>query len=84
MSDADVLVISQDEVRMLEDADFSEIEAKIIAVRLDTLRKAGVECKGSLVDVLKRIGDEEYYDGKKLRYSSDCVGYAGPCGVWAE
>ena len=66
---------------MLEDADFSEIEAKIIAVRLDTLRKARVECKGSPVDELKRIGDKEYYEGKKLRYSSDCVGYAGPCGM---
>lgn len=44
---------------MLEDVDFSEIEAKIIAVRLDTLRKAGVEYKGSPKYELKRIGDEE-------------------------
>ena len=42
MSDAYVLVISPDEVaKMLEDADFSEIETKIIAVRLDTLRGLG-------------------------------------------
>lgn len=66
---------------MLEDADFSEIETKIIAVRLDTLRRAGLEYKGSQDDALKRIGDKEYYDEKKLRYSSDCVGYAVPCGV---
>lgn len=84
MSDAYALVISQDEVRMLEDADFSEIEAKIIAVRLDTLRKAGVECKGSLVDVLKRIGDEEYYDEKKVRYPSDCGDPDDSCGMWVE
>lgn len=38
-----VLVISPDEMRMFEDVDFSEIETKIISVRLDTLRKAGVE-----------------------------------------
>ena len=69
---------------MLEDVDFSEIETKIIAVRIDTLRKVGVECKGSLVDVLKRIGDEEYYDEKKVYDSSDRDGYAGPCGMWAE
>lgn len=69
---------------MLEDADFSEIEAKIIAVRLDTLRNAGVECNGSPVDELKRIGDKEYYDEKKVYDSSDRDGYADPCGVWAE
>lgn len=49
---------------MLEDADFSEIETKIIAVRIDTLRKAGVEYKGSPEDELKRIGDEACYDEK--------------------
>lgn len=66
---------------MLEDVDFSEIETKIIAVRLDTLRKAGVECKGSPKDELKRIGDEEYYDEKKVRYSSDGCHYDDSCGV---
>lgn len=69
---------------MLEDVDFYEIETKIIAVRIDTLRKVGVECKESPVDVLKRIGDEEYYDEKKMYDSSDRDGYAGPCGMWAE
>lgn len=69
---------------MLEDVDFSEIETRTIAVRLDTLRKSGVECKGSPKDVLKRIGDEEYYDEKKVYDSSDRDGYAGPCGMWAE
>ena len=85
MSDAYVLVISPDEVaKMLEDADFSEIETKIIAVRLDTLRRAGLEYKGSRDDVLKRLGDKEYYDEKKVYDSSDRDGYAGPCGVWVE
>ena len=69
---------------MLEDVDFSEIETKIIAVRLDTLRGAGLEYKGSPKDVLKRIGDKEYYDEKKVYDSSDRDGYAGPCGMWAE
>ena len=47
MRDAYALVISPDEVaKMLEDADFSEIETKIIAVRIDTLRKTGVEVQG--------------------------------------
>ena len=49
---------------MLEDVYFSEIETKIIAVRIDTLRKVGVECKGSPVYELKRIGDEACYDEK--------------------
>lgn len=49
---------------MLEDVDFSEFETKIIAVRLDTLRKAGVRCSGSQKDELKRIGDEACYDEK--------------------
>ena len=69
---------------MLEDVDFSEIEAQIVEKRLDTLRKVGVECKGSQDDVLKRIGDKEYYDEKKVYDSSDRDGYAGPCGMWAE
>ena len=32
---------------MLEDVDFSEIEAQIVEKRLDTLRMAGLEYKGS-------------------------------------
>ena len=67
---------------MLEDVDFSEIEAQIIAKRLDTLRKSGVECKGSPEYELKRIGDEEYYDEKKVRYSSDGCRYDGSCRMW--
>lgn len=66
---------------MLEDVDFSEIETKIIAVRLDTLRKAGVEYKGSQEYQLKRIGDEEYYDEKKVRYPSGGRSYDGYCGM---
>ena len=66
---------------MLEDVDFSEIETKIIAVRIDRLRKVRVECKGSQVDELKRIGDEEYYDKKKVRYSSDDCRHDDSCGV---
>ena len=69
---------------MLEDVDFSEIEAQIVEKRLDTLRRAGLEYKGSQDDVLKRIGDKEYYDEKKVYDSSDRDGYAGPCGMWAE
>lgn len=69
---------------MLEDVDFSEIETKIIAVWLDTLRKAEVEYKGSKEYDIKRIGDEEYYDEKKVRYSSDCVGIDDSCGVLEE
>ena len=57
---------------MLEDVNFSEIETKIIAVRIDTLRKVGVECKGSLVDVLKRIGDKEYYDEREIGEADEC------------
>ena len=79
-----VLVISPDEVRMPEEVDFSEIETKIIAVRIDTLRKVGVAYKGGLVDELKRIGDEEYYDKKKVRYSSDGCHHDDSCGVWGE
>ena len=70
---------------MLEDVDFYEIETKIIAVRIDTPRKIGVEYEGSQDDVLKRIGDKEYYDEKKVYDSSDRDGYAGfPCGMWVE
>lgn len=69
---------------MLEDVDFSEIETKIIAVRLDTLRKAGVECKGIQKYELKRIGDEWYYDEKKVRYPSDCGAPDDSCGVRVE
>lgn len=69
---------------MLEDADFSEIETKIIAVRIDTLRKAWVEYKGSPKDELKRIGDKEYYDEKKVRYPSDCGDHDVSCGVRVE
>ena len=57
---------------MLEDVDFSEIETKIIAVRLDTLRRAGLEYKGSQDDVLKRIGDEEYYDEREIGEADEC------------
>ena len=66
---------------MLEDVDFSEIEAQIIAKRLDTLRNAGLEYKGSPDDVLKRIEDEEYYDEKKVRYPSDCCDPDDSCGM---
>lgn len=69
---------------MLEDVDFSEIETKIIAVRLDTLREAGVECKGSYEYELKRLGDEEYYDERKVCYSSDCGDHDVSCGVRME
>ena len=69
---------------MLEDVDFSEIEAQIIAKRLDTLRNAGLEYKGSPDDVLKRIEDEEYYDEKKAHYSSDGCRYDDSCGVRVE
>lgn len=84
MLDAYVLVISPDAVRMLEDVDFSEIETKIIAVRLDTLRKAGVDCKGIQEYELKRIGYEEYYDEKKVRYPSYCGDPDDSCGMWVE
>ena len=57
---------------MLEDVDFSEIEAQIIAKRLDTLRRAGLEYKGSQDDVLKRIGDEEYYDEREIGEADEC------------
>lgn len=57
---------------MLEDADFSEIEAKVIAKRLDTLRKAGIEYKRSPSDVLKRIGDKEYYDEREIGEADNC------------
>lgn len=57
---------------MLEDVDFSEIETKIIAVRLDTLRKAGVEYKGIPKDELKRIGDKDYYDEREIGEADKC------------
>ena len=68
---------------MLEDVDFSEIEAQIVEKMLDTLRSAGLEYKGSQHDVLKRIGDKEHYDEKKVYDSSDRDGYVDPCGMWA-
>ena len=57
---------------MLEYVDFSEIKAQIVEKRLDTLRSAGLEYKGSPVDVLKRIGDEEYYDEREIGEADEC------------
>ena len=57
---------------MLEDVDFSEIEAQIVEKRLDTLRSAGLEYKGSQDDVLKRIGDKEYYDEREIGEADEC------------
>ena len=57
---------------MLEDVDFSEIETKIIVVRLDTLRNAGVEYEKSQKYELKRIGDEEYYDEREIGEADEC------------